>query len=187
MAHAPIRNPFSALEVRSEDEEETYETNKNTTSSQVFILSGPTASVGIKKKKKIRPEEKKKLEEEKLKKQKNEKAENPKADKVDNKKRTDNKIVEKEEELFDENNNYYDQDHYYSNKAYDNDYNNNNYTNYYSTRKTGTRGNRGYNRKRLDNRINYREKEYIIQERELNDYEVLERPVVDNGIFFFIF
>ncbi len=190
MANAPIRNPFSALEVRSDDEEQAFESKKNMTSTQVFILTGPTASSGVKKKKKIRPEEKKKLEEEKLKKQKQEKAESKKAEK---KNEIDNKIEQEqhiEQIEASENNNYQELD-YSTNNAYNNGDNNyyynydNNY-NYYSE-KSESLGNKGYNKGRYNYRNKYKQQQdYVIKEREFNDNGVVieKALVVENGIHF---
>ena len=185
MANAPIKNPFRALEVRSDDDEDTYENNKNRTISQVFILSGPTSYEGVKRKKKIRPEEKKKLEEEKLKKQIKEKTETQKAEKAEKKKAKENKIegVELVEEI-DKNDYYNDQDYYYSNNTYDNNYNNYKYYSGNSV-KRGQRGQRGYNKRTFNiNRNAYRQKEYVIQEKEVNENKIIEKPNGENCNFY---
>lgn len=160
MANNPIRNPFGPLEVRSDDEDEYDNENyKNTTSSQVFILKGPT--IAIKRKKKIRPEEKKRLEEEKLKKLKKEKEEKKteKTEKIYIIEKTENhKEFEKlpEEEYYEKSNNDYNQDYYY-------DSNYNYYNNYYSN----SRGYKTYNRRNYYQKNQISNQDYLVQEKEL--------------------
>ena len=160
MANIPIRNPFSPLEVRTDDEEDSeIQQKKNTNSAQEFILTGPTS--GVKRKKKIRPEEKKRLEEEKL---KNTKIEN---EKVNIEKTEKTEIIA--EYPYEQEFNEYDQNNYYNTQNnYNYNYDKNYKYNYDNNKRYG-----GYNKKNYYSNNYYNNKDttnqnYAVQEKELD-------------------